>query len=145
MNLTRYTDYSLRLLIYLALHPDRDVPASEVSIAFEISEHHVAKAAKDLTRAGYLTARRGRGGGLRLARPPAEIELGEVVRHTEDLDLLECFDAERDQCKITPACTLKGVLGRAGDAFLAVLDEVTLADLVEPHERALRRLLPRAE
>lgn len=132
-------------MIYLALHPDRDVPASEVSGAFEISEHHVAKAAKDLTRAGYLRARRGRGGGLRLARPAHEIEVGAVVRHTEDLNLLECFDSERDQCKITPACTLKGVLARAGEAFLTVLDGVTLADLVQPRERALRRLLPQVE
>ena len=145
MKLTLYTDYALRIMLYLALHPDRDVPVREIAAAYRISEDHVAKAAKDLTRARYLEAKRGRSGGVRLSRPAAAINLGEVVRATEELTLVECFDAASDGCVLSPSCLLRGALAEARDAFLLALDRYSLADLVGRRRSALQRLLERAE
>jgi Rrf2 family transcriptional regulator, nitric oxide-sensitive transcriptional repressor len=141
VKLTRYTDYSLRTLLYLALHPDRDVPVSEVGQAYRVSEHHLAKVARGLSQAGLVAVRRGRAGGLRLNQPPEEIVIGAVVRLTEDLTLLECFDAEVNTCALTPACALKAALEEARRAFLEALDGYTLADMTR-RGSALRRLLP---
>ncbi len=142
MQLTRYTDFSLRLLMYLAAHPDGGT-VERASRAFRAPREHMRKVAKDLVNAGYVAATRGRGGGLRLARTPESIKVGDVVRKTEPhLDLLECFDASLDDCPITPACRLKRVLERARSAFLAVLDDTSLADLAAKPAAMLRLLDP---
>ena len=140
MQLTLYTDYALRTLMYLATHADRVVPVSEVSAAFAVSPNHVAKVAKDLTRAGYVSARRGRDGGLQLARPPATISVGEVVRALEHHELLECFEPKTSSCSLTGVCRLERALRQARDAFFAVLDDYTLRDLIENAPQLIRIL-----
>lgn len=130
MRLTAYTDYSLRVLIRLALRPGQLVTIAEIARSYDISEQHLMKVVHQLGVAGYIETVRGHGGGMRLARKPAEIVIGDVVRHTEpDLCLVECFRAPQS-CAIAPACTLAGILDEALQAFLAVLDRHTLADLV---------------
>ncbi len=139
MRLTRYTDYALRVLIHLAAHEEKLCSISEISRAYGVSQNHLMKIANDLARAGYISAARGRAGGLRLARPAGEINVGEVVRHTEEgFDLVDCA-----HCVIAPACGLTGVLGQALAAFMRVLDGYTLADLAA-NRRALRALLDTA-
>jgi len=130
MRLTNFSDYALRLLIYAASQDQRLVTIEETSRVFDISRGHLMKVASQLTRAGYLKAVRGRSGGLTLARPAAEIRLGEVLGVTEpDFALAECF-ATGNQCLITPACRLRGVLDEALAAFIGTLDRYTVADLV---------------
>ncbi len=132
MRLTVYTDYSLRMLIYLAVTDDGLAPIAEVAGAYRISKTHLNKVAHQLGRAGYVTTVRGKGGGLRLARPAREIGLGAVVRHVEpDMALLPCFDPLDASCPIIPACGLRGALREARQALLAVLDRYTLEDLVQ--------------
>lgn len=140
MQLTTHTDYALRLLIYLALSEDQ-APATvqQAALSYGISANHIAKVAQTLVQLGYIKSLRGRGGGLVLERPAAKIVIGEVVRQTENLRLLECFGPD-SSCPIDPACILKGVLGRAQDAFLKELDRHTLADLIDNGEE-LRALL----
>ena len=138
MQLTLFTDYALRTLIYLGAHPDEVVPASTISAAFDISPDHVAKAAKWLTQEGYVEALRGQKGGLRLLRPPAAIGLGELVRAAEPhVNLLECFDADANGCSLSPVCRLKKVMLDARHAFFAVLDRYSLVDLVENRRELL--------
>jgi Rrf2 family nitric oxide-sensitive transcriptional repressor len=142
VRLTRFSDYSLRVLIYLAVHPDRLATIDEISSVYGISRAHLMKIAQELGRAGFLETLRGRGGGLRLARELDSIRVGDVVRFTEGkLDLVECFDAETSVCRIEPACRLHGVLEEALEAFLATLDEYSLADLVSRRRSALVELL----
>lgn len=125
MKLTRYSDYALRVLTYLAAHGDRLASIREIAERYRISENHLMKVVHDLGKAGFITTSRGRGGGLRLARPACEIGVGQVVRHTEDgFDLVDC-----GSCLIAPACGATGVLREATAAFLAVLDRYTLADV----------------
>ena len=127
VQLTQFSDYSLRLTLYLACHPERVVSVDEVSRAFGISRHHLVKVVQTLTDLGVVGAQRGRGGGMRLAKPPSEINVGWLVRRTEPhFNLVECFDPETNTCPIAPACGLKGALQRAQQAFLKVLDEYTL-------------------
>jgi Rrf2 family nitric oxide-sensitive transcriptional repressor len=129
MRLTQFTDYALRLLIYAATHDDRLVIIEEVAQAYGISRNHLMKVANHLTREGYLRAVRGRSGGLTLARPAAEIRLGAVIRSTEpDFVMVECF-GDNNGCRITPACRLKGILGRALKSFLVEMDQHSLAEL----------------
>ena len=131
MRLTTFTDYSLRVLIYVASAPDGQATIAEVARAYGISEHHLVKVVHLLGREGFLVNTRGRGGGLRLAQAPRAINVGRVVRATEGAGVAaECFDRESNQCVITRVCRLKGVLGRAVDAFYDVLDGCTLDDLV---------------
>ena len=127
MHLTQFSDYSLRLAIYLACRPERSVAVDEVSRAFGISRHHLVKVVQTLTDLGVVEAQRGRGGGMRLAMRPEEINLGWLIRQTEPhLNLVECFDAGTNTCPIAPACGLKEVFHRAQRAFLDVLDGYTL-------------------
>jgi Rrf2 family nitric oxide-sensitive transcriptional repressor len=146
MQLTQFTDYSLRVLVYAAVASPGRCLTGEAAAAFGISRHHVVKVVNQLQHLGYIDTVRGRGGGFALARPPREIGLGEVVRRAEGLAVVECFDAARNTCPLAPACGLKGVLGHALDAFLSVLDRHTLADLVsEPRWRArVAAVSPRA-
>ena len=138
MRLTRYTDYALRVLIYLGLRPDTLGSIGEMAERYGISENHLMKVVQQLGRAGYLKTTRGRGGGVRLGRAPETIRIGDVVRLTEeDFDIAEC-----GSCVLGGACGLTSAFSRATAAFLAVLDQFTLADLVESGDssRALMRL-----
>lgn len=141
MRLTLHTDYALRLLMHLAVTPGRLVTITEVAEAFAISRNHLVKVAHELGKAGFVETMRGRGGGLRLARPPEKIVIGDVVRAMEeDFRIVECFDREANTCCIAPACRLKRLLRDALEAWAAVLDDATLADLVAK-PAPLRRLL----
>lgn len=135
MRLNVQTDYALRLLMHLAVNTGRLVTIKEAADRFGISKTHLMKLANALAREGLIEAVRGRSGGLRLGRPAEAIHVGEVVRRMEnDFDVVECFRAGRNECLITPACRLKGVLHRAVEAFLAELDSCTLDDLVKTNE-----------
>ena len=141
MRLTIYTDYSLRLLMYLAVKQDGLCNIAEVADHYGISNNHLVKVAHFLGKEGYITTVRGKNGGLRLARDPADINVGEVVRKTEpDMALVMCFEPVHADCPIMPSCVLKSVLYEARSAFFAVLDRRTLADLARPREE-LRALL----
>ncbi|MEO8714930.1 MAG: Rrf2 family transcriptional regulator [Acetobacteraceae bacterium] len=130
MRLTAYTDYSIRVLMYLAVRREQQATIAEIAAAYGISETHLIKVVHQLGIAGDVQTVRGRNGGIRLARPTGAINLGAVVRRTEaDLHLVPCFDAP-ETCPIAPACTLQNVLHEALDAFLGVLDRYTLADLM---------------
>lgn len=139
MRLTLYTDYALRTLLYLAVHTDRRVSIREVAQTYGISENHLIKIIHHLGRGGFVHTQRGRGGGLTLGRPPEEICVGDVVRHTEeDMALVGCMTRNGEgaaSCLLYGGCHLRGVLGSALDAFMGVLDKATLADLLQPHER----------
>ena len=143
MQLTRFSDYSLRVLLYLATHQDRLVSIREVSRAYGVSHHHLVKVVQRLLEKELIASTRGRGGGLRLNRPPAAINIGALVRATEPhFDLVECFDRATNTCPIDSACGLKGVLRNAQAAFLKVLDDRTLADFL-PRAPELIRLWKR--
>ena len=131
MHLTQFSDYGLRLAIYLACHPERAVSVDEISRAYGISKHHLVKVVQTLTDLGVVNAQRGRGGGMRLAKRPSEINVGWLIRRTEPhFNLVECFDPATNTCPIAPSCGLKGVLHRAQQAFLGVLDQCSLDQLV---------------
>ncbi len=132
MRLTRYTDYALRTLMFLGLADGRLSSIRDIAERYGISENHLMKVVHRLGLLGYVETIRGRNGGLRLARPPGEIRLGDVVRQTEeDLALVECF-GPAIACRITESCRLRGILDEALSAFLAVLDRYTLQDLLRP-------------
>jgi len=130
MRLTTFTDYSLRVLIYVAARPATRATIGEIATSFGISEHHLTKVVHSLGKSGFLVNVRGRGGGLTLARAPREINIGAVVRVTEGAaQPAECF-APDSQCTIARVCKLRGVLSEAVDAFYGILDRYTLDDLV---------------
>jgi Rrf2 family nitric oxide-sensitive transcriptional repressor len=139
MQLTRYTDYALRVLIYLAHEDDGLATIGEIAHAYEVSENHLMKVVHGLGKLGYVTTVRGKGGGMKLARPPSEINLGDVVRNTEEtLHVVECLAADYDNaCRITSSCRLKGVLKDAHDAFFRHLDQFSIADLIPPKRGAV--------
>lgn len=135
MRLTNYTDYTLRTLIYLGLAGDRLATIAEISEHFGIAESHLMKVVHQLGLAGDIETVRGKGGGLRLARSPEAIRVGEVVRRCEpDLVLVPCF-GEQGACAIEPSCVLQKTLQRALAAFLRELDSYTLADLIAPRRK----------
>jgi Rrf2 family nitric oxide-sensitive transcriptional repressor len=141
MRQTLYTDYSLRVLMCLGIRGGRLITVAELADSYAISRNHLTKIVHRLGLLGFVETVRGRGGGLRLARPPAEIGLGEVVRAMEeDLALVNCFDPQAPSCPIASACVLRSVLGEALEAFLATLDSYTLADLIAPRRRLIRLL-----
>ena len=129
MQLTRYTDNALRVLMYLALRPEKLGTIGEIAQKFNMNRHLLTKVIHRLAFLGYVFSVQGRGGGIRLARPAEDITVGMVVRDMEaTLDLIDC---DTKPCPIMPACTLKGAVNRATESFLAVLDEYTIADIVE--------------
>ena len=138
MKLTIFTDYSLRVLIYLAANPERRATISEICGAFGINENHLTKVVHHLGKCGWIETTRGKGGGVLLAKPASEIDVGQVVRDAEGPAMpAECFAAEESTCAIVSCCRLKGVLGEAVKAFYAVLDRYTLADITRnPQELA---------
>jgi Rrf2 family nitric oxide-sensitive transcriptional repressor len=140
MKLTRFTDYSLRVLIYLGLKDNNRVTIREISDAYGISRNHLMKVVSLLTRKGYLDARRGPGGGIALSRPPGEINLADVVRDMEDdLNLVECF-CDEGTCVIKPMCKLKSALNQALAAYLDTLRRYTLLDLLKPRNQLIEVL-----
>ncbi|MEK4628472.1 MAG: Rrf2 family transcriptional regulator [Solibacillus sp.] len=132
MRLTVYTDYSLRTLMYLGVRGTENLTTiQEIADAYQISKNHLMKVTYDLGQHGYIETIRGRGGGIRLAMDPKDINIGEVVRKTEDdFHIVECFNPESNLCKISPECQLKNALHQALQAYLAVLDSYTLADVL---------------
>ncbi len=136
MQLTMHTDYALRVLLYLSHFPDRRVGTEEISAAYGISKNHLVRVVQTLADAGYLQAKVGRSGGLQLARLPHQIRIGEVIRTAEaSFRLVECHDPQNNTCPIVSVCGLKSLLDDALGAFLAELDQHTLADLVKPRSR----------
>ena len=148
MRLTQWTDYTLRVLMYCAATEGREQPVTIIEVAegYGISRSHLMKIVQQLAAQGLLETTRGRGGGMRLMVPASAINIGAVVRATEtDFNLVECFDPGTNQCRLSNHCRLKGVLWQAMQAYLAVLDSVTLADLMAPAAAggpAARALLP---
>lgn len=141
MELSRFTDYSLRVLIYAAARGGEKITLSELAQSYRISHHHLVKIVHHLGKLGYLNNRRGRSGGILLGRKPSDIRVGDVIRNTEThFNLVECFNPGTDTCRISPTCRLKGVLHEATQAFLDVLDHYTLEDLVQSRAPILRLL-----
>ncbi|WP_438276229.1 RrF2 family transcriptional regulator [Nitrobacter sp.] len=136
MRLTTYSDYALRVLMYLALKSDGLSTIAAIAESYDISEAHLMKVVHQLGVAGYIETVRGRGGGVRLARPMEAISLAEVIRTTEpDMAIVACLKPINASCTINPSCVLKRALQRAQDAFMEVLEGYTLADLVAPRAR----------
>lgn len=137
VRLSLFSDYSLRIVILLGSTPDRVVSVKEIAATYGISFHHLTKVANGLVALGVVEAARGRNGGLRLAKAAQEINIGWLVRCTEaDLAIVECLDSVTNTCPLSPDCRLKGVLEQALRAFVDVLDQYTLADLVRsPRQR----------
>ncbi len=131
MKLTTFTDYCLRVLIYLGADPNRRATIAEIATSFNISESHLMKVVHFLGKKGWVATVRGKGGGIALGLSAESIVIGDVVRNSEGAPLpAECFGMHESNCSIADLCRLRGVLGEATRAFLAVLDRYTLADLV---------------
>ena len=136
MRLTNFTDYSLRVLMYVAVQPDGRATIAEIATAFGISESHLTKVVHHLGKRRLLTNVRGHGGGVQLACPAADINLGAIVRATEaEAALVECFNPTTNRCVITPVCGLRNALAQAIETFYAVLDRYTLADITRDRRR----------
>ncbi|KQL38033.1 MULTISPECIES: RrF2 family transcriptional regulator [Bacillaceae] len=132
MRLTTYSDYSLRVLIFLSSEPrEKLVNIKDIAEAYGISKNHLMKIIYNLGKMGYIETIRGRNGGIRLAKLPTEINIGEIIRKTEeDFNIVECFE-HGNTCVITPVCSLKHIFNKALDQFLQVLDQYTLDDIVK--------------
>lgn len=130
MRLTDYTDYTLRVLMFCALHPERSVTIAELAQSHAVSKNHLMKIVNHLARLGWLQTTRGRGGGLRLLKSATNIRIGDVVRQTEtDFRMVECFEPSHNACTLTAHCQLKQVIRTALQCYMAELDKVTLADI----------------
>jgi Rrf2 family nitric oxide-sensitive transcriptional repressor len=141
LRLTVYTDFSLRVLMFLALKGGELATIAEIAAAYGISKNHLMKVVHQLGLAGYVETVRGKGGGMRLARRPEDIVIGEVVKHTEsETALVPCFSPSDAHCTILPSCVLRDALSKAQRAFLSALNKYTLADLARPRT-SLRKLL----
>ncbi|MEI3599372.1 MULTISPECIES: RrF2 family transcriptional regulator [unclassified Oceanobacillus] len=142
MNLKKYTDYGLRVLLFAGMKENEElVNIKEISEVFNISQHHLGKIVHELNKLELIETIRGRNGGIRLAKPAEEINIGIVVRQLEnDFNMLECFEKGQKHCVIEPGCTLKHVVNRALHAFFKVLDEYTLKDLIH-NEEELKELM----
>jgi Rrf2 family transcriptional regulator, nitric oxide-sensitive transcriptional repressor len=141
MKLTAFTDYALRVLIYLAAQPGQRATIAQIATAFDVSEHHLVKVVHFLGKQGWLSNVRGKGGGLELGELPANIVVGRVVRATQgSTQVAECFGETGGDCQIAPDCRLRGVLAEAVAAFHQVLDGYTLADLVRNRQELARVL-----
>ncbi|TDE33151.1 RrF2 family transcriptional regulator [Antarcticimicrobium sediminis] len=133
MQLDKFTDYALRILMTLAVRAPARVPTSQIALLYDLSEHHLAKVATQLVAEGFARSERGRNGGLTLGRRADLISIGDVVRAMKrDDPVVECFGTNKS-CLILPACGLRGPLAQAQEAFFATLDGYALADVVQPH------------
>lgn len=142
MHITRYTDYSLRVLIYLATREDQLSTIQQIADSYDISRNHLMKVVHQLNKKGYIETVRGKKGGMKLRMQPSDINIGVLVRETEhDLSVVECLSGS-NSCRISPVCGLKGMFGEAVEAFLKTLDQYTLADVIpQAHHAQLLRLL----
>ena len=141
MKLTTFSDYTLRVLMFLALNRDRLATIPEIAAAYDISENHLMKVVHQLARSGVIESVRGKGGGIRLAHEPEAIRLGQIVRASEgSAPIVECLSDDAATCRIAPACRLTNILVHAFDALYAALDDYTLADLVRS-PRELKAIL----
>ena len=132
MRMTQHSDYALRMLIYLAIRPDGECTANDVATAYALSRNHLAKVAQTLRDLDLIETTRGRKGGLRLRKSPDRIGVGALIRATEtDFALAECMQKQGQKCAIASVCKLTGMLQEALDAYLAVLDKYTLADILK--------------
>lgn len=143
MQLTRYTDYSLRVLVYLGMKSDGWATITELAEFYAISRNHLVKVVNHLAQQGFIHTLRGKHGGMALARPAHQIIIGEVVRHTEpNFEIVECFNRDTNHCVLAPDCRLKSVLNEASLAFLATLDRYTIADTIANPD-VVAQLLPK--
>lgn len=132
MRMTLHTDYALRMLVYTAIRRDGACTVNDVAEAYGLSRNHLLKVAMTLRDLGFIETSRGRAGGIRMAVAPADINIGALVRATEeDLSVVECMQPHGGRCVISPVCRLKGLFGEALTAYLAVLDRYTLADVIQ--------------
>ncbi|MBE9556121.1 MAG: Rrf2 family transcriptional regulator [Proteobacteria bacterium] len=140
MRLTNYSDYALRVLIYLSIQDGRLATIREISEQYDISRNHLMKLVQDLGKHGFAETVRGKNGGLRIGRDPATISVGEVVRAMEkDMAIVECFEPDGDfNCQIVSACVLAGIMRQAHNAFLEVLDGYSIKDLVLPKPQLIK-------
>lgn len=152
MKLTTFSDYTLRVLMFLAMNRDRLATIPEIAAAYGISENHLMKVVHQLAKSGVVESVRGKGGGIRLAKEPVEIRIGDVVRASEDTGpIVECLGGKNSEgesgghCRIVPVCRLAGILVRAFDELYAYLDRYTLADLVTDPQQFNVILLHRAD
>jgi Rrf2 family nitric oxide-sensitive transcriptional repressor len=148
MQLTRFTDYALRTLIYLGKNSDRLVTIREIAEQHKLFENHLVKIVHKLAKLGYIETVRGKGGGMRLARRPGLINLGDVVRDTEEnMNIAECFEAGATSCTLLPSCVLKSVLIEAKKKFLDTLDLYTISDLIntQPKTSTLKKTSKQAK
>lgn len=137
MQLTLYTDYSLRVLAYLAMKQDELVTISEIADFYNISRNHLVKVVHNLSSKGFIETIRGKNGGMRLASPANKIGIGDVVRVTEpNFHIVECLDVSNENCVVEPACALKAVLEEANRQFLGVLDQFTVADIIKKDKQS---------
>lgn len=135
MRLTTFSDYTIRVLIYVGLNPGKRATINELANAYGISRNHLMKVVHYLGQTGYIDTVRGKGGGFLLAVPPSEINIGHLIRDTEErVSLVACFSDGSSDCRIHTACELKGMLQEALEAFYAVLEQYTLDDLL--HDRS---------
>jgi Rrf2 family nitric oxide-sensitive transcriptional repressor len=142
MRLTQFTDYSLRVLIYLALHPEERVTIDQLTQAYDISRHHVRSVVHKLAKLGYIESMQGKGGGVTLAYKPAEISIREVVENTEnDFYIVECFNPDGNACPIEPLCILKQAFSEASKSFLKTLEGYSIEDLIRNKKGQLKDLL----
>lgn len=143
MQLTTFTDYGLRALMYLAAEPDRLCSVRELAEHYGISRNHLVKVVHKLSQLGYIASTKGKGGGIRLARNPAELNLGDMIRSLEpNMDIVECFDKDTNTCKVTNSCHLKHFLFDAKQVFIESLNQHTLADAVPNKSLFLEPLRP---
>lgn len=141
MRLTLYTDYSLRVLLYLALKGEELATIREIAERYGISENHLMKVVYNLGKDGYIETVRGRQGGIRLKQAPKNVNIGELVRrYEEDMRIVECFDDIANTCPIAGVCSLAGIIDEALEAFLAVLDSKTLADILKTSPKMAEQL-----
>ncbi len=142
MRLTQFTDYSLRVLIYLALHPEERVTIDQLTDAYDVSRHHIRSVVHHLAKLGYIESRQGKGGGVALALKPEEVSIREIVENTEnDFYIVECFNPDGSACPIEPLCVLKQALSNASKSFLQTLEEYTIEDLIKNKRSQLSSLL----
>jgi len=139
VQLSKFSDYALRVLMFVGLRGEQPSPVGEIAETFDVSANHLTKVAQKLVELGFVHAHRGRGGGLVLAVPAEQIVVGEVVRATENLDLVECM-GDGGRCLLAGGCKLQRALGKARDAFLSELDLHSLEDLLQPRRTLSARL-----
>jgi Rrf2 family nitric oxide-sensitive transcriptional repressor len=142
MRLTQFTDYSLRVLIYLALRPEERATIDQLTNAYDVSRHHIRSVVHNLSKLGYIDSTQGKGGGITLALEPAQISIREIVENTEnDFYIVECFNPDGSACPIEPLCVLKQALSEASKSFLQTLEGYTIEDLVRNKKEQLSGLL----